>query len=321
MVKLSPILVSVYNRINHFKACISALQRNSLAEHSELYIVSDAPSREEDKKIVSDIRRYIEDIDGFKKLHPIIRERNMGAFESVTQAAEDVIESHGRLIALEDDIVVSNNFLRFLNEGLDVFETNKNVFSVTGYCPPWAYREELNGKVLVGDFHCPWGFATWADRNPMVLSRSNRYKDVIKDKYAKNFLLKKIPGILDTLREDSIRDAGVGDVRVMTQMLLGKMITIYPPVSLSRNIGHDGSGVRQQFRDNGMQNLLSHQKIYDDYEVKSWEPIDDELFRMQLLDFGRNGKKQLVLPLIYRLGLREVLDPVVKYLRKIKHGK
>ena len=39
---LSPILLFVYNRPDHVRRCVEALQKNQLAADSELFIYSDA---------------------------------------------------------------------------------------------------------------------------------------------------------------------------------------------------------------------------------------------------------------------------------------
>jgi hypothetical protein len=48
MRNLAPIGVSTYSRINHLKQSIEALQKNTLAKESELYIFSDAPKPGDD---------------------------------------------------------------------------------------------------------------------------------------------------------------------------------------------------------------------------------------------------------------------------------
>jgi hypothetical protein len=311
MTDYSPIVVSVYNRYEHFRTCIGALLNNPQAKDSELYVVSDAPFRPEDEHAVNAIRSYIRKIDGFKKVYAIFREKNMGAFESVTQAAEDVIKTHGKIIALEDDVIVSKSFLQFMNDGLENYESNKNIFSVSAYCPPTAYREDLRGRVLVGDFHCPWGFATWEDRRPFDICRNNSYRKVLKDKYAIKLLTRHCAFMLEALRVDYLTDIGAADVRTCTQMILDRMVSIYPAVSLTRNIGVDGTGVHM-----GINEKLMEQQVCDGYLVSSWEPVDDRAFRSSLLANGSSWKSQIFLGTLYRLGLRDRLDALVTMARK-----
>ena len=65
---LAPIVLFVYNRPDHTKQTIEALQKNELAKKSELFIYSDAAKNENAEKKVNEVREYIKSIDGFKKI-------------------------------------------------------------------------------------------------------------------------------------------------------------------------------------------------------------------------------------------------------------
>ena len=72
-----------------------------------LYIVSDNANTEEDKKIINDIRNYIRTISGFKEVRYIFNETNLGSYKSAGNAREKILNEHGTIIRLEDDIIVS----------------------------------------------------------------------------------------------------------------------------------------------------------------------------------------------------------------------
>ena len=50
--KYAPIALFVYNRPEHTKKTLEALQKNTLAQNSELFIFSDGPKNNQDKKAV-----------------------------------------------------------------------------------------------------------------------------------------------------------------------------------------------------------------------------------------------------------------------------
>ena len=63
---LAPVGLVVYNRLEHTKKTIEALKKNTLASDTDLYIFSDAPSKEEDEKSVSELRDYLKTVkEGF----------------------------------------------------------------------------------------------------------------------------------------------------------------------------------------------------------------------------------------------------------------
>ena len=65
---LAPIVLFVYNRLDLTKQTVEALQKNELANKSELFIFSDAAKTENIQFKVNRIREYIKKISGFKKV-------------------------------------------------------------------------------------------------------------------------------------------------------------------------------------------------------------------------------------------------------------
>src|SRR4051812_43422136 len=103
----APVIIFVYNRPWHTEQTINALKKNYLATESELFIYSDGPKNKTVEEDVNHVRRFIKDIQGFKKIHIIEREKNLGLANSVISGVTEVIKKYGNVIVLEDDIVTS----------------------------------------------------------------------------------------------------------------------------------------------------------------------------------------------------------------------
>jgi len=76
---LSPIVLFVYNRPWHTRQTVEALQKNELAEESELFIFSDGVKNDNDADKVKQVREYIKTISGFKKITITERRKKLGA--------------------------------------------------------------------------------------------------------------------------------------------------------------------------------------------------------------------------------------------------
>lgn len=122
---LAPIVVSVYDRLEHLRRCVESLQMNKLATESVLYVVSDAAYKEEHIKKINEVREFISSIKGFKEVKPVFREKNLGAHLSLSLMLKEVLQNYDSFIFLEDDIVVSNDFLQYLNDGLVYYREQK----------------------------------------------------------------------------------------------------------------------------------------------------------------------------------------------------
>lgn len=167
MKKLAPIILFVYKRPQHTKQTIEHLKQNPEAKDSELYIYSEYPKNEAFSKDVEAVRNYIKTITGFKTINIIERPHFFGLAKSVISGISEVFENHDRVIVLEDDIITSPTFLDYMNEGLDKYELNNNIFSVTGFSyPPSLMKiyEEYKSDVYLLPRASSWGWGTWKDR-------------------------------------------------------------------------------------------------------------------------------------------------------------
>lgn len=240
----APIIVTVYDRLQHFQQCIGALQRNGLAKESELYVVSDAPGKPEHAPKVEQVRAYAQSITGFKKLHLVLREANFGAFRSSLAITLQVVNQHGRFIFLEDDVIASPNFLDYLNDGLNFYKTDKRIFSVAAYTFPVQFPKDFKADVFFLPLNCPWGFATWKDRWEKVdFSAKDRYAVAVRDRKLYKQLISTGSYLMQVLQSDSDGRIQAPDVRVVFHQFIHDQCTVYPRVSKVMNIGLDGSGL------------------------------------------------------------------------------
>jgi hypothetical protein len=159
---LSPIVLFVYNRQYHTKQTIEALKKNELSKESELFIYSDAPKNKNEQKKVNEVRKYIKTIDGFKKVTIIEREKNLGLANSIIDGVTNIVNEYGKIIVLEDDLVTSPYFLKFMNDALEFYLDNKKVWHISGWNYP-IETDDLKDIFLWRGMNC-WGWATWADR-------------------------------------------------------------------------------------------------------------------------------------------------------------
>lgn len=122
---LSPIVLFVYTRPWHTRQTIKALQKNELADRSDLIIYSDSPKDEQTEKAVQRVREYIHTIDGFKSVTIREREENMSLADSIIDGVTTVVNEYGHVIVVEDDLVTSPLFLTYMNNALDFYKNEE----------------------------------------------------------------------------------------------------------------------------------------------------------------------------------------------------
>ena len=163
---LAPIIVFAFNRPEALRNTIRSLLRNTEAQESELYVFVDGarPDKPSETEKVKAVQEYVKNISGFKSVHYTFSERNKGLGASVIQGVTTVINRYGKAIVLEDDLVLSENFLAFMNEGLKRYEKEERVFSVCGYGNKVKVPDGYAGDAYFCARSSSWGWATWADR-------------------------------------------------------------------------------------------------------------------------------------------------------------
>lgn len=243
--KPAPVVLFVYNRPWHTHQTVEALKKNELAAKSDLFIYADGPKKTEHIDTVQEVREYIRTITGFSSVSIIERNQNFGLAKSIINGVSEVLERFERVIVLEDDMVTSPYFLRFMNEALDIYDKEEKVISIHGYMFP--VQGELPETFLLRGADC-WGWATWK-RGWELFEEDGK-------KLLKKIQQKQLQSVLDfngsygytRMLKDQIE--GKNDswaIRWQASAIVNNKLTLYPGRSLVRNIGTDESGTHCEY--------------------------------------------------------------------------
>lgn len=159
MSALAPIVLFVYNRPEHTLRTLLALRNNELACRSDLVVYSDAPRSEPDAVRVNRVRQLLRDVQGFKSVRVVEAAHNKGLAASIVEGVTETVNTYGKVIVLEDDLLVSPVFLTFMNAALDYYRNDRRVMNVNGYVLPGIDCGEDN--VFFTRIPSSWGWATW----------------------------------------------------------------------------------------------------------------------------------------------------------------
>lgn len=240
---IAPIGLSTYARLPHLKKTISALQQNTLAQHSELFVFSDAPRPGDEERVV-DVRNYLKTVEGFKNVH-IIKRKNNNRIINNRSGMNMLLNQFGKLIFLEEDIVTAPGFLIFMNQALEKYAKNDQIFSVVGYSPPIKIPKDYQDEIFILKRCSAWGFGIWKNRFDKIkyISPDEYEQFVVNKKRVKEFVKGGGKDLMVMLRADAYKEIDAGDVKAMYAQFLSNQYTVYPTHSLVQNIGHDGTGI------------------------------------------------------------------------------
>jgi len=266
----APIVLFVYNRPWHTQKAIEALQKNDLARESELFIYSDQGKNKDTQKGVDKVRGYIENIDGFKKVTIIKRDKNWGLADSIIDGVTSIVNKYGKIIVLEDDLVTSSYFLKFMNDSLSLYKNEPKVISIHGYIYP---INNLPDAFFIKGADC-WGWATWKDKWDIFEPNGQKLLNQLESRgLTKEANFNNSYGFTKMLKQQIKGQNSSWAIRWYMSAFLKDMLTLYPGKSYVQNIGHDNSGTHSdstdQFKVRLSENTNNRVNIVEDLNSKS----------------------------------------------------
>lgn len=298
--KFSPVVLFVYNRPIHTKKVIDALLNNAECVNTDLYIFSDSAKTLKDEEGVIEVRKLIHQVAGFKKVEIVERNENYGLARNIIEGVTNIIDEYGKVIVLEDDIIVSRFFLKYMNDALEMYESEKQVMAISGYCEV----KDSKKKCLPHTFFLPWfdcwGWATWKDAWSHFEKDPKKLIETVSEKEKKRININGTGPRWNQVEANYSGDLNTWAIFFFVQIVLNDGLVLYSNRNVCHNIGNDGTGT-----DYGMTSLYLG-------EVLSDEPIDVQKCK---LEFDKKGEKLVenfyrVLP--YKLFVERVIRKIRK---------
>ena len=236
-----PVALFSYNRFSTLKKTLECLKRNYLADQTDIFIFSDGPKDLEDYSSILEIRNYIKKIEGFKKIILIEREINLGLSKNIISGIDHVLEKNNSVIVLEDDILTSKYFLKFMNDALTTYENFDNVCQVSGYSylEKYSKKYELDETYFIKGGDCmAWG--TWKTSWDLFTEDAQNLYDQIKQKKLdKSFNRNNSYNYLKMLKARASEKNQSWAICWYAINFLKNKYTFYPLRTFAKHIGND----------------------------------------------------------------------------------
>ena len=236
----APVLLFVYNRPDHVKRTVEALQHNTLAAQSNLYVYSDGARDESQQAAVNEVRQFVRTITGFKSVTIIERPKNWVLARSIIDGVSIRVNEAGKVIVLEDDLITAPYFLQFMNDALDLYENEPRVGHIQG-CD-FTQDPSLPDTFLI-KWTGSWGWGTWKRAWKYFNSDGRALLDELERRnltYTFDFNGKY--GYTRMLRRQIEGKNNSWAIRWNASLFLNDMLSLNVGKSLVQNEGFDGSG-------------------------------------------------------------------------------
>jgi hypothetical protein len=305
MTELAPIVLFVYNRPEHTLKTLEALSNNELANCSNLFIFADGPKKSDNEKQLEQIRKTRDVIHTRKWCQSVTiieSETNLGLASSIIAGVTEIIQKYQKVIVLEDDIVTGKGFLKYMNDTLNQYENEKQVWHITGWHIP-INSGKYEACFLYPIMDC-WSWATWADRWEYFNKEPERLISSFSSEMIKRFNVDGLCPKWNHVLGNYAGEVNTWAIFWYAAIFLHRGLCLAPCVSLVKNIGLDNTGVHGK-KDKTM--MITHDHNHNIKIFPSRIEIDNHEYNI-IKDIYRRqfGKQRLFytikmrIPIIYR---------------------
>lgn len=260
----APIVVFGYNRADMIKNLLESLERNEDVQKMDLYIFLDVPDKKSvrDKKWSQQVIEYVKQYkkkSKFKKVIVEIAKEHKGLAASIISGVTKIINKYGKVIVLEDDLIVSNDFLDYMQRGLEFYRYHHKIWSIGGHCFKIDGLDKYKEDVFLLPRVESWGWATWKNRwnrTDWNVTTYPGFKNNIFKRAAFNIGGNDLSRMLDSQMENSEYNSWA--IRWGYQQFLEGKYTVFPKESRVRNCGNDNRSTHGGY--------ISTQPLKESYE-------------------------------------------------------
>lgn len=237
----APIAIFAFNRLDLLRKTLDALQKADGFEESPIYVYSDGAQRghRQEADEVNRLRVWLRAWCGTHAAKLSESPGNRGLRPSIISGVGEILELHDRVIVLEDDILVSQSFLLFMNDALEACCEREDIMQVCGWFVPHTQKLPPVGLV-----HVPgsWGWATWRRAWRHYRDDAEWLLAEVRKRDVRAFNVNNSYGYLEALEKNANGALNTWAVRWYASMFLRGGLALHPALSLVRNVGFQSDG-------------------------------------------------------------------------------
>lgn len=279
----APVIVFGYNRKEHLQKTLSALEHNTLAKDTEVFVFLDGAKGDKDKDSVGEVKDFLRDYSEgaiYKSITVVSSEYNRGLAASIIEGAAQIIEQYGKVIVLEDDLVTAADFLEYMNACLDFYAEDSRIWSITGYTLPLKGLKKYPYDTYLSYRASSWAWGTWKDRWETVDWDVKDFNKLCKDKKRQRKLNRGGREMFKMLKAQQEGKVNSWAIRWCYSQSMQDKYTVHPKYNKVANIGTDGSG----------ENNLATNKYFnpiDNSEIHLYNVVPNKEILKEFRDYYR----------------------------------
>lgn len=239
------VLIIGYSRPTGITNLINSLILNGI---TKIYLSLDGPKNIRDIKNQIIIQNEIDklSVNSDIQIKVLKQEFNLGIAVAVIGAIDWFFVQEDCGVILEDDLVISREFLSFSNSCLDKYLNNPNVWMISG--SQLLSNFSSNFETIWTNYPMIWGWATWAQKwKEMRISLIRDKKTTLSQTFNYRYMYWKIGA-----RRVLSGKVDTWDTPLAFEFKVQNKFCILPPVNLVSNMGFDEMASHTMSRESGV---------------------------------------------------------------------
>ncbi len=245
MSKYPPVLIFAYKRPVLCGRLLDSLEGNIDSSMIDLHVFIDGPRCEEEIPLINSTALLFSNVRWAKSIKINRFAHNKGLAASVISGVSSALQSHGSVIVLEDDLVLSRYFLVFMKEAICRYRESKDVYAISGYnhtVEKMPIPKHYTYPIYLASRPSTWGWATWADKWQGVNWGRAYAREAMANRESMAKLRKAGPDLPRMLKRQA--EGEIDSWGIMWSLHLAKQggLAVYPTQSYVDNTGFGEDG-------------------------------------------------------------------------------
>lgn len=246
---ITPILFMVFNRPEKTSQVFEEIRK---AKPSKLYVAADAPRVHvsNDIESCSLVREIVSNVDWECEVKYLFHEKNLGCSQAGITAWNWIFDNEEEMIFIEDDGLVSHSFFSYCQELLFKYKDDPKIAYIGGvnYGMNFGTSSYFFSKPPAATY----SMATWKRVYDLYEPKLESFNETFQTDNFKNNFINTIAYkvFVDNCKKFLEFGGNTYDLQMIYLTEKYNMLSIYPNVNLSSNIGLDFGGANNNINPN-----------------------------------------------------------------------
>ena len=165
---MTPLAIFLWNKHHCLNKVFRSLELNKEFKKTKIYIFIDyADPLSEEYAANYILKNKLNKYSQYKNIKLIFRTKKFGLRKNIIDGITYLFKFYRQVIILEDDLIVSKDFLNYMNQSLNFYRNNKSIFSISAFNHK-DYESFISKNYKYDNFFSKrassWGWGTWRNR-------------------------------------------------------------------------------------------------------------------------------------------------------------